>query len=122
MAAIRLGLVARKLIAENLGNSTLIEKLDSDWPSFRKWLCEQCGGQSRYLLTFKDFKKGFSTKEHLSFCSDYCVKKFWESEDPIEYVRSEIRSEMGSQTVGFTDTWGAQLGWLNCQHYGPNDW
>lgn len=121
MAAIRLGLVARKLIAENLGNSTLIEKLDPKPLSFQKRLCEQCGSQSRYLLTFKDYKKGFSTKEQMSFCSDYCVKKFWESEDPIDYVRSEIRSEMGRQTVGFTDTWGAQLGWLNCQHYGPID-
>ncbi len=136
MATARLGKDARKIIAENLGNNTNIKKIEPEWPSFRRWVCEQCKGQSRFLLSFlemqseEDFQKQYAVglqrvrevkKYYLSFCSDLCIKKFWNCEDSIEYVRSEIRSELGRTTVGFTDYFGSQFGWLNNQHYGPHD-
>jgi hypothetical protein len=106
----------KERIKRTLGNNTNILRLaDRGDVYIRSIECSECG-------RLKPLWRISIRQEDYWFCNEECIGNYFpENDDSDAMTLSELRTELFGPTVGFSNRFSAELGWLNRDRFGNND-
>lgn len=106
----------KERIKKVLGNNTNILRLaDRGDYHIKQIECSECG-------RLKPLWRITAKSEDYWFCNEACIKLYFpEKIDITALTLSELKTELYGPTVNFTDSFSAELGWLNTQRFNSFD-